>query len=544
MCKKLMFLVSMILLLVLAGNAMAQIDPATVTDGNVYLFENVGADVPDDSANSNTATLIGNPQVVDGLKGKALQFDGIDDGVFIPDAATINLSTHQNHTVVAIFKCDDMTKSEKQCVYDEGGTTRGLTIYVHEGLVYAGGWNLSDYAPEWTGTFISAPISSNQWVAVAAVLRDAGPAQEDDKFEMWMDGNLIGIGPGGQLQSRSNDCGIGYHNSQVKYHDGNVSATGSYFQGAVDEIWIINRALSEVELKQWSGKPWPYAYGPSPADGAMYEDTWVNLTWRPGKFAVSHDVYLGDILEDVNSGAEAAFQGNQLTTDFIAGFPGSAYPEGLVAGTTYYWRIDEVNDAEPNSPWVGSVWSFSIPPLTAYSPVPADDAESVALDAKLSWAPGFGAKLHTVYFGDNFDDVNSASGGLLLADLTFTPPGPLELAKTYYWSGVSGLKVPRPTRARPRAPSMYRRRRFSNGLPEVLPLRMRCISGQIRMPWRMPRRHHRNTREPKHSVRGAMTPADLSWRRLTIGESTKLTAPDRAVRGLVMSGTLLRAISL
>ncbi|HUV63700.1 MAG TPA: hypothetical protein VMW24_07365 [Sedimentisphaerales bacterium] len=39
--------------------------------------------------------------------------------------------------------------------------------------------------------------------------------------------------------------------------------------------------------------------------------------------------------------------------------PGGPYPSGLVAGTTYYWRIDEVNDADPNSPWKGPVWSFS-----------------------------------------------------------------------------------------------------------------------------------------------------------------------------------------
>jgi len=102
MCKKMIFLVSPILLLVLAGNAMAQLDPASVTDGHVYLFENVVGDVPDDSANSHTANLVGSPQVVDGLKGKALQFNGTSDGVHIPDAATVNTSTHQNHTVVAI----------------------------------------------------------------------------------------------------------------------------------------------------------------------------------------------------------------------------------------------------------------------------------------------------------------------------------------------------------------------------------------------------------------------------------------------------------
>jgi len=432
MCKKLIFLVSLTLLLALAGNAMAQLDPTSITDGHVYLFENVVGDVPDDSANSHTANLIGSPQVVDGLKGKALQFNGTSDGVHIPDAATVNLSTHQNHTVVAIFKCADVTKSEKQTVYEEGGTTRGLTIYVHEGLVYAGGWNLSDYTPEWTGTFLSAPISSNAWHAVAMVVRDGGAGQEDDKFEMWMDGELIGKGPGGQLQSRSNDNGIGYTNAQVKFHDGNFTGGGSYFEGTVDEIWIINAALTQVELGGFAGKVWPFSFGPTPADGTLYEDTWVNLAWTPGGFAVSHDVYFGENFDDVDSGAESTFQGNQAGTDVIVGFPGFPFPDGLVPGTTYYWRVDEVNDTEPNSPWKGSVWSFSIPPKTAYFPDPADGAESVDPDGKLSWTPGFGAILNYAYFGDNFDDVHNATGALPLGDATFDP-GPLKMAKTYYW---------------------------------------------------------------------------------------------------------------
>ncbi|HUU19207.1 MAG TPA: LamG-like jellyroll fold domain-containing protein [Sedimentisphaerales bacterium] len=432
MCKKLICLVSPILLLALASNAVAQLDPASITDGNVYLFENVVGDVPDDSANSNTANLIGSPQVVDGLKGKALQFNGTSDGVHIPDAATVNLSTHQNRTVIAIFQCADVTKPEKQVVYEEGGTTRGLTIYVHESLVYAGGWNLSDYTPEWTGTFLSAPISSGAWYAVAMVVRDGIAAQEDDKFEMWMDGELIATGPGGQLQSRSNDCGIGYANAQTKFHDGNFTGGGSYFEGTVDEIWIVNAALTQVELGGFAGKVWPFSFGPTPADGALNMDTWVSLSWTPGGFAVSHDVYLGENFDDVNAGAESVFQGNQAGTDFIIGFPGFAFPDGLVPGTTYYWRVDEVNEAEPNSPWKGSIWSFSIPPKTAYFPDPADGAESVDPNADLSWTPGFGAKLHHAYFGDNFDDVYNAAGALPLGEATYDP-GPLELAKTYYW---------------------------------------------------------------------------------------------------------------
>ncbi|GAF94353.1 unnamed protein product, partial [marine sediment metagenome] len=53
-------------------------------------------------------------------------------------------------------------------------------------------------------------------------------------------------------------------------------------------------------------------------------------------------------------------------------------------------------------------------------------AELVEPDVKLSWTAGFGSKLHTVYFGDNFDDVNNAAGGLPQGATTYTP-GPLKL---------------------------------------------------------------------------------------------------------------------
>jgi hypothetical protein len=165
----------------------------------------------------------------------------------------------------------------------------------------------------------------------------------------------------------------------------------------------------------------------------MNPETWVNLSWKPGDKAVSHDVYLGENFDAVNEGAEGTFIGNQTAIFIVAGFPGFPYPDGLVPGTTYYWRIDEVNDTEPNSPWKGPVWSFGIPPRTAYYPDPADAAEQVYPETKLRWTAGFGSKLHTVYFGDNFDDVNNATGGLPQGATTYTPDGPLKLAQTYYW---------------------------------------------------------------------------------------------------------------
>ncbi len=215
-----------------------------------------------------------------------------------------------------------------------------------------------------------------------------------------------------------------------------VGGTGN-FNADID--WYFTLSGTDVAAyfdRVWLGQENPpspdKAHKPKPSDGAIHEDTWANLSWDPGISAATHDVYFGDNFDDVNNGAESTFQGNQAAEFYVVGFPGFAFPDGLIPGTTYYWRIDEINENDPNSPWRGDVWSFTIPPKTAYAPDPADAAEQVDLDVTLRWTGGFGSKLHTVYFGDNFDDVNGAAGGLPQGTTTYNP-GPLKMAQTYYW---------------------------------------------------------------------------------------------------------------
>ena len=209
-----------------------------------------------------------------------------------------------------------------------------------------------------------------------------------------------------------------------------------FFNGALDEVAIFNVALTEQQIREiMYGLSFPKASNPNPEDGAFHEDTWVSLSWSPGDSAASHDVYLGGNFDDVFDATHdsAFYQGNQTLTFYMAGFPGFAYPDGLVPGVTYYWRIDEVNDADPNSPWKGNVWSFSIPPKTAYSPDPADGAQvSDPDDLKLSWTSGYGAILHTLYIGNDYDQICNAVGGIM-QDVTTYNASRLEAEKVYYW---------------------------------------------------------------------------------------------------------------
>jgi hypothetical protein len=170
---------------------------------------------------------------------------------------------------------------------------------------------------------------------------------------------------------------------------------------------------------------------PDPAVGTVLQQKFALLGWTAGVTAVSHNVYISNSLDDVTTGAAAAFAGNVTTTNLSVGLPGVPVPDGLVPGSTYYWRVDEV-EADPNVVHEGAVWSFSVLSDKAHNPNPADGATGVATNAQLSWSAGMGAKLHSVYFGDNADTVANAVGAPPLP-MTTKNPGALEPGKTYYW---------------------------------------------------------------------------------------------------------------
>ncbi|MBN2316170.1 MAG: LamG domain-containing protein, partial [Sedimentisphaerales bacterium] len=233
-------------------------------------------------------------------------------------------------------------------------------------------------------------------------------------------------------------CVIDLDNNTVdEYYNGELITTHQWDGDLHDTLQVIDlygNGASSVYYDDIKIEAPAYAYNPQPADGTILEATWVTLKWTAGAEAVSHDVYMGEDYDAVSEGTGDTFRGNQTANYYVAGFPGFAYPNGLVPGTTYYWRIDEINDDHPDSPWRGDVWSFTVPTLKAHNPEPADGVENVIPDdVTLSWDTGFGAMVHYVYFGDNYDEVNDAvSGGVMQPGTTYSV-GQLEMDKQYYW---------------------------------------------------------------------------------------------------------------
>jgi hypothetical protein len=100
---------------------------------------------------------------------------------------------------------------------------------------------------------------------------------------------------------------------------------------------------------------------PSPAAGATGVAVDATLSWRAGREAASHKVYFGTDKQAVTNDTAPA----QTVS------AGSFDPGPLAFGTTYYWKVAEVNEAATPKVWTGDLWSFS----TAESFV-VDDFES------------------------------------------------------------------------------------------------------------------------------------------------------------------------
>jgi hypothetical protein len=423
MSKKLSCLIYFVLVLCLVGTSAAQnIDPSLV---GWWTFDDGSGTVAKDlTGKSVDAVLTGN--VLWGQEsqhGGILLFEGSLDAweyVFIDGAFNLPV-----YTITLWFRVDGSISSGHMDVFSAyaPGVVHGILLEVRQGdgtLRYLHRYPLG--VGGGTNIFTTTTYDDGAWYHAAMV-------KSVDTIALYINGELVDSVADTSEFNPGDTFGIALG---ILDHE-RAGDDKRLLLGAMDDVRIYNRPMAQDEIQAiMEAEVWPYAWGPIPADGALHPDTWVNIGWLPGPFAVSHDVYFGDNFDDVNNGTESTFQGNQDATFLVTGFPGFAYPDGLVSGTTYYWRIDEVNDTNPNSPWKGDVWSFLVPPKTAYEPEPANEAKFIDPDAELSWTAGYGAKLHSIYFGDNFDDVNNATGGLPQGITTYTP-GPLELGKTYYW---------------------------------------------------------------------------------------------------------------
>jgi VCBS repeat-containing protein len=239
--------------IVIDNSGGTQVDPSDVlqgdgpTDGLVTRWQMDDAtDSAIAGAKADTLNLNGAQITVDASRGNVLEFSGAQ--IAEPgDSADINIGTFDERTVSFWFNADDT--SGRQVIYKEGGSVRGLTIYIDNGELYVSGWNTPGGESGWSGSFVSSTgIAAGQWHQVSLVL-DGGTSVSADALSMYLDGLLVGQTSGSQLWSHSGDINLGGSDTTVYYHDG-FSNAKNYFDGKLDDGRIYNKALDANEAAE------------------------------------------------------------------------------------------------------------------------------------------------------------------------------------------------------------------------------------------------------------------------------------------------------
>ena len=117
-----------------------------------------------------------------------------------------------------------------------------------------------------------------------------------------------------------------------------------------DDFWWILKGQDYPKLVRNLS-----AFSPHPRDGATRLQNTMTLSWKPGYHATMHQVYFGSNKNAVTNATRSSpeYKGSRILGS-------ESYDPGeLQYLTTYYWRVDEVNDQDPNNPIKGIIWSFT-----------------------------------------------------------------------------------------------------------------------------------------------------------------------------------------
>jgi hypothetical protein len=273
------------------------------------------------------ATFQGSPalgagSLVDG-GDTAVTFDGVNDLVAVPDTALINTGgPFERRTVELWFRADQVTN--RGVLFEGGSTGRGLSVYVVNGLLYAGAWNTTnngDGTTPWAApVFVSTPVAANTTYHVVAVMD-----QPSGTFTLYVNGAQAAQAGGvGRLFGHGGDVGIGGQNDDGRYHDrGDAAGDKFFFDGVIDDVSIYNLSLTaaQVQSHYLAGSP----------DGQPYDQ--LVLAQAPAAYWRLDEAVGATTAVDLTGGNNAVYRGG----------PVLAWA-GLISGTNTAMNLDGVND--------------------------------------------------------------------------------------------------------------------------------------------------------------------------------------------------------
>ena len=197
--------------------------------GHWRMDEGSGTIAGDSSGNGNTGTLTNGPTWAPGKYGNAVNFDGTNDYISVPDATSLKPSTitvafwtklnSQAAFGVPVMKTTTSSWNDGYGFHNRGGSNEFT-------------WWTNNY--QGTNRFVTAPIFSlGTWHHVAGTFDTSSGAK------LYIDGVQAGTTATNTtaLTNSNSALGIGF------------ATGGNYWNGLIDEVRIYHRALTGQEIK-------------------------------------------------------------------------------------------------------------------------------------------------------------------------------------------------------------------------------------------------------------------------------------------------------
>lgn len=153
--------------------------------------------------------------------------------------------------------------------------------------------------------------------------------------------------------------GLKSEQADTTFQTGRLELGKKYF-------WRVDQVMGNGNIVE--GEVWSFtacsgnASNPTPADKTTNASIYTGkFTWKPGRYARAHRVYLGTNREAVEKGdGDGVWRSGVLDKNETTWSPNEGnVPISLEYGRTYYWRVEELNDGNlPNSK--GEIWQFTV----------------------------------------------------------------------------------------------------------------------------------------------------------------------------------------
>ncbi|MEN6333138.1 MAG: discoidin domain-containing protein [Phycisphaerales bacterium] len=208
-------------------------------------------------------------------------------------------------------------------------------------------WMSGSVLPAWIQYQFDAEYKLHQmwvWNANQLVEGIVGFGAKDVVVEYSVDGATWTTLEGASQFARATGMATYGANTTVDFN----GAIAKYVRITINSNWggmTKQTGLSEVRFFYVPVLP----REPQPADNATNVVVGTDLTWRTGREAASHKVYVGTDKQAVADGAATVKTAGEC----------SVTPGDLIFASTYYWKVVEVNAAETTPEWAGSVWTFA-----------------------------------------------------------------------------------------------------------------------------------------------------------------------------------------